>query len=185
MGKRMFRNRKAQSAMEYLMTYGWAILIIAVVLGALFSLGVFSGASLIGNACIAGPGYYCGSMIYSHGGGASGFSVVIGQSTGTSWTSSNIIMAPQGAATGAGGGPITSGSVTVSSTTTGPAVVSGQQVTAAFTTSAVAVGAPLAGSIWACYVTSGVTITYSTTTGTCTGGTGYLTQIATFTTKAV
>ncbi len=34
--------RKAQSAMEYLMTYGWAILIIAVVLGALFSLGVFN-----------------------------------------------------------------------------------------------------------------------------------------------
>ena len=33
--------RKAQSAMEYLMTYGWAILIIAVVLIALFSLGVF------------------------------------------------------------------------------------------------------------------------------------------------
>ena len=34
---------KSQSAMEYLMTYGWAILIIAVVLGALFSLGVFNG----------------------------------------------------------------------------------------------------------------------------------------------
>ena len=33
---------KSQSAMEYLMTYGWAILIIAVVLGALFSLGVFN-----------------------------------------------------------------------------------------------------------------------------------------------
>ncbi len=33
---------KAQSAMEYLMTYGWAILIIAVVLGAFFQLGVFN-----------------------------------------------------------------------------------------------------------------------------------------------
>jgi len=33
---------KAQSAMEYLMTYGWAILIIAVVLAALFQLGVFN-----------------------------------------------------------------------------------------------------------------------------------------------
>ncbi len=37
------RLAKSQSAMEYLMTYGWAILIIAVVLGALFQLGVFSG----------------------------------------------------------------------------------------------------------------------------------------------
>jgi len=35
-------SAKAQSAMEYLMTYGWAILIIAVVLGALFELGVFN-----------------------------------------------------------------------------------------------------------------------------------------------
>jgi len=35
-------SSKAQSAMEYLMTYGWAILIIAVVLAALFQLGVFN-----------------------------------------------------------------------------------------------------------------------------------------------
>ncbi len=41
--RRIHQNRKSQSAMEYLMTYGWAILIIAVVLGALFQLGVFSG----------------------------------------------------------------------------------------------------------------------------------------------
>ncbi len=32
--------------MEYLMTYGWAILVIAVVLGVLFQLGVFGGANL-------------------------------------------------------------------------------------------------------------------------------------------
>ena len=31
--------------MEYLMTYGWAILIIAIVLVALFSLGVFNSAN--------------------------------------------------------------------------------------------------------------------------------------------
>jgi hypothetical protein len=35
-------SSKAQSAMEYLMTYGWAILVIAVVLGVLYSLGIFS-----------------------------------------------------------------------------------------------------------------------------------------------
>ncbi len=33
---------RAQSAMEYLMTYGWSILIIAVILGALAYLGVFN-----------------------------------------------------------------------------------------------------------------------------------------------
>ena len=36
---------RSQSAMEYLMTYGWAILIIAVVLGALFELGVFNSTN--------------------------------------------------------------------------------------------------------------------------------------------
>ncbi|MEM3205172.1 MAG: LamG-like jellyroll fold domain-containing protein [Candidatus Micrarchaeaceae archaeon] len=36
---------RLQSAMEYLMTYGWAILVIAVVLGALYSLGVFNSAN--------------------------------------------------------------------------------------------------------------------------------------------
>jgi hypothetical protein len=44
---------KAQSAMEYLMTYGWAILIIAFVLGALFGLGFFNSANL---APKVGPG---------------------------------------------------------------------------------------------------------------------------------
>ena len=36
---------KSQSAMEYLMTYGWAVLVIAIVLAALFDLGVFGGLS--------------------------------------------------------------------------------------------------------------------------------------------
>ena len=38
----MEKRPRLQSAMEYLMTYGWSILIIAVVLAALFSLGVFN-----------------------------------------------------------------------------------------------------------------------------------------------
>ena len=43
----MFMSQmRSQSAMEYLMTYGWAILIIAVVLGAIYSLGLFNGAAL-------------------------------------------------------------------------------------------------------------------------------------------
>jgi hypothetical protein len=41
----MMKEHKLQSAMEYLMTYGWAILIIAVVLGILFQLGVFNSSS--------------------------------------------------------------------------------------------------------------------------------------------
>ena len=38
------RGRKGQSAMEYLMTYGWAILIVIVVVAALYAMGVFQVA---------------------------------------------------------------------------------------------------------------------------------------------
>lgn len=38
--------RKSQSAMEYLMTYGWAILAIAIVMVSLYSLGIFNTGNL-------------------------------------------------------------------------------------------------------------------------------------------
>lgn len=40
--------RKGQTAIEYLMTYGWAILIILVVGGVLYYYGVFSPTTLVG-----------------------------------------------------------------------------------------------------------------------------------------
>ena len=36
---------KSQSALEYMMTYGWAILVIVIVAGVLYSLGIFSPSS--------------------------------------------------------------------------------------------------------------------------------------------
>jgi hypothetical protein len=75
----MNKRIRAQSAMEYLMTYGWAILIIAVVLGALFSLGVFSGGALLGTSCVAGSGYLCSSPVLGSNGN---LSFTFGQSTG-------------------------------------------------------------------------------------------------------
>ena len=44
----IFGNKKAQSAMEYLMTYGWAILIVIIVAAALYALGVFNPAAYTG-----------------------------------------------------------------------------------------------------------------------------------------
>ncbi len=82
---------KAQSAMEYLMTYGWAILIIAVVLGALFQLGVFSGSSLTGSACVAAPGFYCQNAELQNTAGDNGLAFTFGQSLGV--TIYNIALA--------------------------------------------------------------------------------------------
>ncbi len=45
-------GRKGQSALEYLMTYGWAILIIIIVGGVLYYYGVFSPGKLVGESKI-------------------------------------------------------------------------------------------------------------------------------------
>jgi uncharacterized protein (UPF0333 family) len=42
-------ERKAQAAMEYLMTYGWAILIVIIVAAALYALGVFDPSTWTGD----------------------------------------------------------------------------------------------------------------------------------------
>lgn len=46
---------RSQSAIEYLMTYGWAILLIAVVMGAMYTLGIFNPITYapraLGGAC--------------------------------------------------------------------------------------------------------------------------------------
>ena len=46
--------------MEYLMTYGWAILIISIVLASLWSLGLFSSTPASGNgaACVSTSAIY-------------------------------------------------------------------------------------------------------------------------------
>ena len=41
-------KRKAQSALEYMMTYGWAILIIVIVAAVLYSMGIFNPSSSTG-----------------------------------------------------------------------------------------------------------------------------------------
>ena len=87
--------------MEYLMTYGWAILIIAVVLGALFSLGVFSGGATLGTACVAQSGFLCQSPIVLGTNGNVSF--IFGQSTGA--TIYNVGLACAATSTSAAGLP--------------------------------------------------------------------------------
>src|SRR3989338_7838061 len=52
-------NRKAQAAMEFLMTYGWAILVVLVVIGALAYFGVLSPGKLLPDRCQLPPGISC------------------------------------------------------------------------------------------------------------------------------
>ncbi len=47
----MKKHMKGQGAMEYLMTYGWALLVIVVVGGALFALGVLNPSTYTQKRC--------------------------------------------------------------------------------------------------------------------------------------
>ena len=59
---------KAQSAMEYVMSYGWAILILAIAIAALFALGFFNGSNTSGNVCILNQGFQCISSVINTNG---------------------------------------------------------------------------------------------------------------------
>ncbi|MDE1865162.1 MAG: hypothetical protein KGH94_00785 [Candidatus Micrarchaeota archaeon] len=54
---------KAQNAMEFMMTYGWAIVILVVVLATLYSLGFFSPSTLSANVCALPANLGCVSAI--------------------------------------------------------------------------------------------------------------------------
>ncbi|MEM3227849.1 MAG: hypothetical protein QXK65_02800 [Candidatus Micrarchaeaceae archaeon] len=139
---------KAQSAMEYLMTYGWAILIIAVVLGALFSLGVFNSSSLIGTSCVALSGYYCANPVLSTTGT---LTLTVGQATGTSYSSVAVYIVPSGQTFSTADtantliGTLSSGQ-TATVTITLP-------TTSGFPSSYSTVGTPFTGYVWLAYTT--------------------------------
>lgn len=60
------RTLKLQSATEYLMTYSWAILIIALAIAALFAIGIFK--PVIGTQCILPGGLACTNIFMAANG---------------------------------------------------------------------------------------------------------------------
>ena len=152
------RDMKAQSAMEYLMTYGWAILIIAVVLAALFELGVFNGSNLGPQACIAQAGFVCRNPIYT----ANGIGITFGQTTGRDYYGDWVFVAAHAEALNQNGIPI---NFTCTATGCANAVsvgvlVPGQIVGVDFNASKFAygqipanapIGTPFAGYVWLGY----------------------------------
>mgnify|MGYP006283611697 CR=1 FL=1 len=52
-------SKKGQAAMEFLMTYGWAILVVLAAIGALAYFGVLSPDKFLPEKCVLEPGVDC------------------------------------------------------------------------------------------------------------------------------
>jgi hypothetical protein len=68
---KLLRNLKSQAAMEFLMTYGWAILVVLVAIGALAYFGVLNPAKFLPSSCIITPGISCEDHLVKADGTAS------------------------------------------------------------------------------------------------------------------
>lgn len=56
-------SKKGQAAMEYLMTYGWAIVALVIVIAALMATGAFNPSYLIAEECTLQPDLSCTSHV--------------------------------------------------------------------------------------------------------------------------
>ncbi|MBU1111466.1 MAG: hypothetical protein ABIG93_04065 [archaeon] len=52
-------RKKGQAAMEFLMTYGWAILVVLIAIGALAYFGVLNPSKFLPSSCTLAPGLSC------------------------------------------------------------------------------------------------------------------------------
>ncbi len=60
--------RKGQVAVEYLMTYGWAILALLIVIAAIFASGILSPTYLISEECSFGNNMPCNFALFNENG---------------------------------------------------------------------------------------------------------------------
>ena len=92
--------KKAQAAMEFLMTYGWAILVVLVAIGALAYFGVLSPDQFLPSKCTLPSGIAC----VDHK--ASGTSVTVVLRNGIGYDMSGILVNAEGC-TGTDATPLT------------------------------------------------------------------------------
>ena len=63
-------NKKAQGALEFLMTYGWAFLVILIMIGALAYFGVLNPTKFLPERCTFGTQFLCKDYLLATGPGA-------------------------------------------------------------------------------------------------------------------
>lgn len=146
--------------MEYLMTYGWALLIIAVVLAALYYLGVFSTIGITGTSCVTSSGFLCTQPTLTTSGA---LTFNFGQSTGATLYNLELGCAATPSVTSVTFNSITAAGVVQVATTTGNTFANGQSATVSGLPcyggnlnpiGIQSIGASYTGYIWISYTTS-------------------------------
>jgi len=61
-------QKRGQAAMEFLMTYGWAILVVLIAIGALAYFGVLNPSRFLPQKCTFSAGIGCGDFVISDAG---------------------------------------------------------------------------------------------------------------------
>ena len=79
--------KQGQAALEFLMTYGWAILVVLIAIGALAYFGVLNPKGILPKACILGPGFNCDDFIIKSDGTAT---VIIRNGAGRTMSAFNL-----------------------------------------------------------------------------------------------
>ena len=85
--------QRSQSALEYMMTYGWAILVIVIVAGVLYSLGIFSPSSAISSTV---TGFSNLGSVTAQCIGNQGLTIQLGDSVGYTIQITNISVSASG-----------------------------------------------------------------------------------------
>ncbi|MEK6875833.1 MAG: hypothetical protein AABX63_00360 [Nanoarchaeota archaeon] len=95
MNKMLKFSRKSQAALEFLMTYGWAILVVLVAIGALSYFGVLSPDKFLPSKCTLPAGIACADFKLDSKTGTGGtVSVVL--RNGLGFDASGVVVAASG-----------------------------------------------------------------------------------------
>ena len=94
-------QKKGQAAMEFLMTYGWAILAAVIAIGVLAYFGVFSpGKYVTGNAVVNPPFYISAANAKASNGAYGGIQLALKNNGGEDYTIKSVIISNCGSYVG-------------------------------------------------------------------------------------
>ena len=79
--------RKGQAALDFLMTYGWAIALVVIIAAVLFSMGLFDTSNFVGNKATGFSGVSVKDWSYTAGGA---FSVLFSNQVGQPVNINNV-----------------------------------------------------------------------------------------------